>query len=265
MPLQRRSTLNFLVPARGGTHVLSMSLPADNSPFGYAISFKSLNLVTEGELFIPQAVTIDASALAAGVSVAFTIAAINYKRVVLAGQVRTFQFPALLDLECAVTPSDGASTVPCWFFDYPALPDADGAVAGSSNVLVTQLPSAPLGQSVLWTPIAGGPIAAVGTTSLYTPASRFSLLHAGLVITNAALAVAGVLEVELLDGTAVIARWPKFLSTVASGAEAVLGNDIDVFFPNNPYLSQAAGNHLQINLTSQLQSGGIYINGFISV
>lgn len=264
MPLQRRSTLNFLVPARGGTHVLSMALPVDNSPAGYAVSFKNLNLVTEGELFIPQAVTIDASALASGVSVLFTIAAINYKRVVLAGQVRTFQFPALLDLECAVTPSDGISSVPCWFFDYPALPDADGALASGSNVNVTSLPSAPQGQAVNWTGIAAGPITAAGTTSLYTPSSRFILHNLSMEAFNASLAVAGTQVIELLDGATPIFKWTNTLTTTPNAADNNVTNATDVFFDENPYLSLAAGNHLQVNLSVGLASGGMYVNGFVS-
>jgi len=126
--VQQAMTLNFLVPASGQTNVTIIGLPNANigGPDPYTIDWKSLNSFIQGQLFIPQACTIDASGIDPSVTLVFEIPAINFKRNIVGGKSPTFQFPALQDLVTSVTPSDGTSTFTTFWYNYPALPDAGG-------------------------------------------------------------------------------------------------------------------------------------------
>lgn len=133
---QQRDTVNFLVPAQGNTQVLKVNLPTDGTgPVGalgnYEIDWKSLNIQQLGIMFVPQACTIDASALTTDLT--FTIPALDFDAKILAGQVRTFQFPAITDLAVQITADDASSpSFSTFWYNYPALPDAQGGVPSVS-------------------------------------------------------------------------------------------------------------------------------------
>lgn len=154
MTIQSLQTANFLVPPNGATNVLSATLPADGN-FGpsasggqYGIDFRSVSQIIQGESFIPQACTIDATQLTSGAYLSMSIPAIGLSWLIYAGQTRTFQFPALPDLQILVTPSSGSPTVNTAWFNYPALPDEQGGSVSTiqGSVVVSALPDVTIAQ-----------------------------------------------------------------------------------------------------------------------
>lgn len=166
--MQIRPTFNFLIPAQGATAVLSTTLPADGNytqatpgPAAgqfYGIDFRSVAQITEGQLFIPQACTIDASSLTAGTFLTFSIPAIEMNWIIPAGQTRTFQFPALPDLIVLITPSGGAPSFNVAWYNYPSLPEELGNAVSSisGSVTVTSLPAVTIGVPAEGTGTDGG-------------------------------------------------------------------------------------------------------------
>lgn len=156
MTIQQQNTANFLVPPQGQTNVLSLTLPGDGNftqaqAAGggyYGVDFRSVGQIIEGQAFIPQAVTIDATSLSTGAFVTFTIPSIRMNWLIYAGQTRTFQFPALPDLQVTVTPSSGTPSINCAFFNYPALPDEQGGNVSTiqGDVAVSSLPAVDIAQ-----------------------------------------------------------------------------------------------------------------------
>lgn len=149
MTIQQNQTANFLVPPQGATNVLSATLPADGN-FGpiagggqYGIDFRSLGQIIQGSAFIPQSCTIDATQLSSGNFLTFSIPVIGMNWLIFAGQTRTFQFPALPDLQILITPNTGNPTVNCSFYNYPALPDEQGGSVTtiSGSVVVSAMPA----------------------------------------------------------------------------------------------------------------------------
>jgi hypothetical protein len=147
--VDRQTTINFLVPAYGATDVVSAPLPDTGNIVGsgdlmYGIDWRSLAATLGDDLFIPQAVTVDTTALAPGTSVEFQIPAIGYNFTIAAGIQKTFQFPALPDLQVMFVPSAGTPSLKTYWYNYPALPDGSqveavisGAVAISSLPAIT--------------------------------------------------------------------------------------------------------------------------------
>lgn len=123
--IQRLSVVNFQIPPGGLTDCMGILLPDTGSfpPDGYTIDWLSIAQIIPGPQFIPQACTIDASSLAAGASILFTVEQINFRKKILAGVTATFQFPALRNLRTNVLPSDGTSSFMTHWYNYPALPD----------------------------------------------------------------------------------------------------------------------------------------------
>ena len=262
MAIQQRETLNFLVPAQGGTQALGLVMPGDNPAGSYALDFRSLNLVVQGTLFIPQACTVDLSQLAAPLTVTFQIPSLGFECVLFAGQTKTFQFPAITDLSVVFVPSAGSPSFPTFWYNYPAIPDDIGLPAASATVQVTSLPAAPLAAAQNWA-ASSGRITAAGATSIYTPTSRFILRRIDLYLDPVSTqAVAGANTVEILDGAAVMATWPIFIPAAAGSQNVIKIGELD--FTTNPYLSAAANNHLQVNLATALTAGGVLYNAFIS-
>lgn len=132
MSLQQLNAMNLMVPAEGGVDVMAIAVPGDLGG-SYTVDFRSLSQQVGGIPFIPQACTIDLSALAAGLSVTFSIPALGYNRVFLAGTTATFQFPALQNLIVNFIPSAGTPSFPTFWYNYPAFPDG----GGGSTTLVT--------------------------------------------------------------------------------------------------------------------------------
>jgi hypothetical protein len=151
MSVQERPTLNFLVPAQGGTQVVAATFPGDCTDVANSIlDFKSLNLQLGGSLFIPQAVTVDASKLPSGTSLLLTVLGLNLSWIIPAGITKTMQFPALPDLAVQITPSAGNPSFNTFWYNYPALPD--------ENILttVTATLSGPVNANVIQMPISDG-------------------------------------------------------------------------------------------------------------
>lgn len=141
MSINVLATTNFEVPVEGLTSALTATLPVDGNlttapPAGggyYGIDFRSLASLLNMQSFVPQAVTVDATGLVAGTTVTMSIPALgNLSWQIFAGETRTFQFPALTDLQVVFTPSSGTPAIKTTWYNYPALPDDSGA--GSTNI-----------------------------------------------------------------------------------------------------------------------------------
>lgn len=147
--MQLLTTLNLLVPAEGTTNVMAMTLPGDVSPApnptSYTVDFQSIAQQLNSTIFIPQAVTVDASQLATGTTLTFAIPALNWERVIDAGTTVTFQFPAIQPLVVTITPSTGTPSFNVYWYNYPAMPDQGPLTITSSSavavsVIVTSMP-----------------------------------------------------------------------------------------------------------------------------
>lgn len=126
--LNAPATANMLVPASGTTNCMGILLPNTSvgGADGYTIDWKSLAVFQQGQLYIPQAVTIDATGLTAPAFLTFSIPALNWKRIIQPGTAPTFQFPALQDLVTKVEPSTGNPSFGTFWYNWPALPDNGG-------------------------------------------------------------------------------------------------------------------------------------------
>lgn len=154
--VNQQTTYNFLVPAEGATQVFTFTLPRDGNlttapPVGggyYGFDFMSFASQQGMSGFIPQACTIDATVLSAGQTITFSVVSLGGpKWVINAGETRTFQFPALSDLQVEIVPSSGSPSIPVAFYNYPALPDASGTgtVGLTGTVDIGTMPEVTIG------------------------------------------------------------------------------------------------------------------------
>lgn len=143
--------------------------------------------------------------------------------------------------------------------------NADNSASGSTGLLVYSDPFKFNGTG--WdrdrTPIVfkNGSATASGDTALWTPAAskKFRLMRYRIMLTgDATLAVAGILTVTLRDATTGLAFTHAFY--VPSAAANVFGGvQIDWIDLGNGYLSAAANNVLNINLSVALATGSIRV------
>jgi hypothetical protein len=114
---------NLQIPANGVVNALAMALPSSiyGGADGYTVDLASLAQLQQGQFFIPQACTIDATALTT--NVVFSIPALGFKRIIPAGTGATFQFPALQYATIQIEPNDGVSAFNVVWYNFPALPD----------------------------------------------------------------------------------------------------------------------------------------------
>lgn len=264
MSIQNLSVNNFLVPAQGTTNVAAITLPGDitlsGNPITYTIDWISLNQIVQGQLFIPQACTIDASNLTPGSFLTFSIPALGFNRIIPAGSAPTFQFPALQNLVTSITPSAGTPSFNTFWYNYPALPDDDVVTASlSGSVAISSLPPAPL-SPFQWT-LLNGAASAAGNTVIYVPSSRFILQSIQVKITpDATIAAASDQIIRLLDGATIVVGATIFVPAVAPVFTNATPEPIvlSLDFANNPYLSLAPGNTLSIQLTSGALATGAF-------
>ena len=121
------------IPGKSG---VSLSVSAGS----YSIDIGSLSQQLGSELFIPQSMTVDASALNVGQYVTVNIPAIGYNHFVPGAKTKTFHLPPIEGgTVINVTPSDGASTIPLILYDYLVRPDSSepavtqGSVASATD------------------------------------------------------------------------------------------------------------------------------------
>lgn len=131
-------TMNLLVPAFGNTRCLAQVFPLapDN-----VLDFNGVTL--DDIPFLPQSVTVDATSVPDGESAIFEVLQIGFRRFILGGSTATFNFPAIRNLRIKVTTTDSVSTVRCFFYNYPAFVDREGALQATlanSSVSVNSLP-----------------------------------------------------------------------------------------------------------------------------
>lgn len=129
---------NLLVPAFSKPRCLYLNFPqAPNN----TIDFNQVTI--DQVVFLPQAVVVDASAVPATEFVTFRVETIGFVRIIKGGLQETFNFPAVENLRISVNPSDGTSTVRCFFYDFPAFPDRSGSEFVqllNSTVAITSTP-----------------------------------------------------------------------------------------------------------------------------
>lgn len=126
---------NLTAPASGITHAIKLTAILSGSG---TISFPWSQVAQQaGFTFVPQAMTVDNSGNTVAVTIAET--AYGWKRVVPAGYVQTFQFPAIISQPQVFTVAASAAvSVPISFLDWPAFPDGWGAnLANASGQPVT--------------------------------------------------------------------------------------------------------------------------------
>jgi hypothetical protein len=206
--VNQQSTYNFLVPAEGQTNVMAVTLPGSGNlttaPAAgggyYGFDFSSFASQQGQAGFIPQAVTIDATSLSSGQFVTFSIPGLNGPSwIINAGQTRTFQFPSLSNLQVLIVPSSGAPSIPCAFYNYPALPDASGSgVTGiSGTVNIGTMPDVTIGTPAggIGTDVSVNPPGLLGThlASLAANPARkgFLIQNQSAETIQVALSVAG--------------------------------------------------------------------------
>lgn len=96
-----------------------------------------------------------------------------------------------------------------------------------------------------------------GNTAAWTPAAglRFRLLGIKLFLGAAALGAAGYETIELRDNAVVLQRWLLYLPNAVATGVIYLDQTIDL--PSNGYLSVAANNPLNVNLSAALTVGNV--------
>ncbi|WP_287101634.1 hypothetical protein [Hydrotalea sp. AMD] len=93
--------------------------------------------------FIPQAVSVDATAVPDTGYVTFTVLQLGFTRIIKGGRFSQFNFPSIKNMQISVVPSDGVSLVKTFFYNYPAFIDEQGSsdVVLNGSVNIGNLPA----------------------------------------------------------------------------------------------------------------------------
>lgn len=162
---------NLTAPASGTTHAAKFQIV-----FASATTVQ-INMQGYMEFlgdFQGQSMMVDNT----GSSAPLTITEFRYgwKRIVPAGAVQTFQYPAVDNQIFNIT-AGAASTVTLSVFDWPAFPDA-GAVIGGGTVVVAQ----PIATFILPTLANGGASHSIVTGGVAQPAiAAFAIQQQGMI------------------------------------------------------------------------------------
>jgi len=120
MPQQNVSydLTNLMIPAFGA---MRMVVNEFNTTNGYSLEANSVTI--ESIPFRPQSVCIDASDVPDTETVEFVIRQINWTKTIRGGNNVTFNFPSIPNMIFDVTPSDNASEVRAFFYNFPSFID----------------------------------------------------------------------------------------------------------------------------------------------
>jgi len=142
---------------------------------------------------------------------------------------------------------------------------------GTGNVAMAVVPMSPNNTTNKWdsqyrvTEFHSATATASGNTAVWSPSSaRFRLMCVGIDVTaNASLAAAGVLTIQLEDGSSAISGfiWSVYLPNAAGTLEGdVFHEPVSCF--NNGYPSSTVSNVLNVNLSSALTTGNVTIRAY---
>lgn len=217
-------TINYLVPAIGNTHSVTVQGVFSATPFMVDwLQFSQANFK-----FVPQGCFVDNSQ---GTSpLVINIVQLNFNVTIGAGVSGQFQFPAPVNCTMNITGNGQASIV---FVDFPVLPNAGQVfISGTTDVYITGAnPAATLG--VVVPPNSGG-LPYQTQPQPFVVAGNTQALNVGTVDSNVTLD-AGITSVRLVnDGSQTIFvafNAPAVIpvpGTPASGF-AMLPNSVETF------------------------------------
>ncbi len=133
---------NLTAPATGTTHAVKFNVVL---AAGQSVVIDLTGYVDQIGDFAAQAMTVDNSSGATNITVSEQF--FGWQRVIQAGSIQTFQYPAVPQQRIVVS-STGAVTPVLTLYDWPAFPDGfSQSGSGSSNVNVLTLPAVTQGTS----------------------------------------------------------------------------------------------------------------------
>lgn len=264
--VQTNNTRNYLVPAGGDTHAVTLSGIFSATPFTQDWRNFSVNNFP----FTPQGVFIDNTQGTA--SIVVTIDPIGFSVECAAGTTGQFQFPAPAGITCSITGGGQASLV---FVDFPVLPNGGAITAQISGVSTGVLvPTQPAQSATGGVPYsveiinqAGVAeylsIAAGATSASVTPGTpNLNLRKLVLSISeNATLAAAGTdLVTVTADGVIVFKQSPYIAAAIQGG---IGGWSAEIDF-SDFNIGMSTGN-LTVTLGTALATGLLECNAYFGV
>lgn len=250
MNTQQNTLSNYLVPAAGGTHGVTIKGDFTSSP--YLIDWRQYAI--DNFPFQPQGVFADNSQGTGPLTI--TINPLGYSVIVPAGSIIQAQFPAPNGQTAEVTGDGNATLI---FVDFPVLPNGNSTTIAGGTVDIGNTPTITLPVNnagnpyqVQNTPVAGSvthlSIAAGATTATVAAPAGTSLRRLSLALSGATIgAAANVTLTATLNGVTV------YTTNVYVGATASNGSlSYDFDFSAAPIPS--AGNFV-ITLGTALTTG----------
>lgn len=259
------NTRNYLVPAGGDTHSVTLKGVFSGTP--YFQDWRNFSI--DNFPFTPQGVFVDNTAGTSSLTI--TINPIGYNVVCPAGVSGQFQFPAPAGMSCSITGNGQATLV---FVDFPVLPNAglvDAIIAGvSAGVSIDTVPSVNSAGSpyqVAITNQAGlayyASIAAGSTTATITPSvQNLNLRKLILSISeNATLAAAGTDLITITANGVIVFKQSPYIAAAIQGG--IGGWDAEIDF-SDFNVGMGAGD-LSITLATALATGLLECNAYFGV
>lgn len=266
-----QKTTNYMVPANGQTHAVTLSGFFSAAPF--LQDWRQWSI--DNEAFQPQGCFIDNTA--GTVPLIINIQPINYNVVCPAGQTMQTQFPAPNGQTCTIT-GDPVNPATIYFVDFPVLPSTSQAtILGTANVNIVGSTAT---VKVDPNPLAAGntlpyreqeyvqtaeyhalSIAAGATTANVAPTANANLRKISVRLSgNATLAVAATVTLTLtLNGAQFYQDVFYVPNAIAAGEQSYVLCDEDFSFVAP---GVGAAGTLVVTLSAALLTGTVTVNSY---